>query len=75
MTLEKVSKSDTAVFVGSSCKDYADLLQRDPEKAELFQSTGTGQTMLSNRLSYFYDLKGPSTSVDTGESPLLFTDG
>lgn len=61
-----VTGSDTAVFVGSSCRDYTDLLQRDPEKTELFQSTGSAQTMLSNRISYFYDFKGPSVTVDTG---------
>ena len=66
MPLDEVAGSDTAVFVGSSCKDYANLLQRDPEKTELFQSTGNGQTMLSNRISYFYNLKGPSATVDTG---------
>lgn len=64
--LEKISGSDTAVFVGSSCKDYADILQQDHERTELFQSTGTGQTMLSNRISYFYNLKGPSATIDTG---------
>ena len=58
--------SDTACFVGSSCRDYGDLLQRDTEKVELFQSTGSALTMLSNRISYFYDFKGPSVTVDTG---------
>lgn len=64
--MARLSKSDTAVFVGSSCSDYADILQRDPERTEVFESTGTAQTMLANRISYFYDLKGPSVSVDTG---------
>lgn len=64
--LAKVVKSQTAVFVGSSCRDYADLLRRDNEKTELFQSTGVAQTMLSNRISYFLDLNGPSVTVDTG---------
>ena len=42
------------------------MLQRDTEKTELFQSTGLAHTMLSNRISYFYDLRGPSATVDTG---------
>ena len=61
-----VRGSNTACFVGSSCRDYTDLLQRDSEKIELFQSTGSALAMLSNRISYFYDFKGPSVTVDTG---------
>ena len=64
--MNKAVGSNTAVFVGSSCRDYADLLQQDPESTELFQATGVGQNMLSDRISYFYDFKGPSVSIDTG---------
>lgn len=64
--------SDTAVYIGSSCRDYADLLRRDSEKAELYQATGIAQTMLSNRISYFYNLKGPSVTIDTGTVSRLF---
>ena len=63
---DQIAGSDTAVFIGSSCRDYTDLLLHDLDKTELYQATGTGQTMLANRISYFYDLKGPSVSVDTG---------
>jgi acyl transferase domain-containing protein len=52
--------------MATSCQDYADLLSGDLEKTELYQATGTGQTMLANRISYFFDLKGPSVTVDTG---------
>jgi acyl transferase domain-containing protein len=52
--------------MGSSCRDYADIMATDLDRTELYQSTGTGQTMLSNRVSYFFDLKGPSASIDTG---------
>ncbi|KAL8792787.1 MAG: hypothetical protein Q9195_004600 [Heterodermia aff. obscurata] len=69
--LDVVIGSDTACFVGSSCRDYTDLLQRDSEKIELFQSTGSAAAMLSNRISYFYDFKGPSVTVDTACSSSL----
>ena len=71
MTFKQMVASDTAVFVGSSCQDYSDLLQRDADRTETYQSTGTGQTMLANRISYFYDLKGQSVTVDTGISTLI----
>ncbi|KAK9350529.1 hypothetical protein V1523DRAFT_428941 [Lipomyces doorenjongii] len=69
--LEKLIGSNTAVFVGSSCRDYADIMASDLDRTELYQSTGTGQTMLSNRISYFFDLKGPSASIDTACSSSL----
>lgn len=31
----------------------------------MYQSTGCGNSMLSNRLSWFFDLRGPSFSIDT----------
>lgn len=33
--------------------------------------TGNGVAMASNRISHFYDLRGPSISVDTGCSTTL----
>jgi hypothetical protein len=64
--MQHVVGSDTAVFMGTSCKDYTDLLLGDLERTELYQATGTGQTMLANRISYFFDLKGSSVTLDTG---------
>lgn len=71
ITTHQITGSDTAVFMASSCRDYTDLLLHDLDRTELYQATGTGQTMLANRISYFYDLKGPSISVDTGNIPWL----
>lgn len=31
----------------------------------LYAAVGTGMTMLANRLSHFYDLRGPSVALDT----------
>ncbi|KAH7398011.1 putative polyketide synthase [Cadophora sp. MPI-SDFR-AT-0126] len=69
--MDCITGTDTGVFMGSSCRDYTDLLLEDPQKTELYQATGTGATMLANRISYFYDLKGPSLTVDTACSSSL----
>ncbi|CAO2658326.1 Nn.00g060490.m01.CDS01 [Neocucurbitaria sp. VM-36] len=63
--LSKVSGSKTSCFVGCFTKDYEEMQRRDMELAPKYQSTGASQTMLSNRLSYFFDLKGPSVTLDT----------
>jgi acyl transferase domain-containing protein/NADPH:quinone reductase-like Zn-dependent oxidoreductase/ubiquinone/menaquinone biosynthesis C-methylase UbiE len=63
--LARVSGSKTSCYVGCFTKDYEEMQRRDMELAPKYQSTGASQTMLSNRLSYFFNLKGPSVSVDT----------
>ena len=71
ITLKQVAGSDTSVFMGSFCRDWTDILNRDLETLPFSQATGTGQALLANRLSYFYDLKGPSVSIDTACSSSL----
>ena len=44
---------------------------RDPETLPRFLLMGTGSAMASNRISHFYDLRGPSMTVDTGCSTTL----
>lgn len=63
--LSKVSGSNTSCYIGCFTKDYEEMQRRDMEQAPKYQSTGASQTMLSNRLSYFFNLKGPSVSLDT----------
>ncbi|KAG8526400.1 Type I Iterative PKS [Bacidia gigantensis] len=72
MPISSVNKTSTGVFIGSSCRDYADLLRRDSEKTELYQPIGNAPTMLANRISYFFDLNGPSVTIDTGIAPSRF---
>ena len=47
------------------------MQRRDMELAPKYQSTGASQTMLSNRLSYFFDMEGPSITLDTACSSVL----
>jgi len=71
--MEKIVGSKTSVFVGSFATDYTDLLLRDPDTVPMYQCTNAGQSraMISNRLSYFFDLHGPCVTVDTACSGSL----
>lgn len=71
LPIQKVVGTKTAVYVGVFNKDYTDTIYRDPEQVPLYYSTGNGQAILSNRVSYFFDLKGPSVTVDTACSGSL----
>ncbi|RAK99944.1 putative polyketide synthase [Aspergillus ibericus CBS 121593] len=71
--LSKIMGSQAACFVGSFNADYMDLLLRDPDFIPMYQCTNAGQSraMTANRISYFFDLKGPSVTIDTACSGSL----
>ncbi|MBR9909209.1 MAG: SDR family NAD(P)-dependent oxidoreductase [Gammaproteobacteria bacterium] len=64
---ESLAGSETGVFVGGFMLDNK-LTQLSPlNRHTIAANTAVGMTltMLSNRLSYFYDLRGPSMTIDT----------
>nr|AAR85531.1 polyketide synthase [Didymella maydis] len=67
MPLNKLVGTDTSVFTAVFCTDYTDMLWRDPEMVPMYQCTNSGATRanMANRVSYSFDLKGPSITVDT----------
>ncbi|CAM1501901.1 Fc.00g038850.m01.CDS01 [Cosmosporella sp. VM-42] len=71
MPMEKLSGSNTSCYVGCFSRDYNEMLTHDPETSPVYVSTGNGAAILSNRVSYFFDLKGPSLTVDTACSSSL----
>ncbi|KAI9776743.1 MAG: putative Hybrid PKS-NRPS biosynthetic cluster [Geoglossum umbratile] len=69
--VEKLRGSDTAVYIGLMCGDYADLMLRDPEAFPTYIATGTARSIMSNRVSYFFDWHGPCMTIDTACSSSL----
>jgi len=59
------------VYVGSSNNDYTFLSIADPNAAHPYAITGTASSIIANRVSYFYDFRGPSMSIDTACSSSL----
>ena len=58
--------SDTAVYVASFTHDYDRNIFKDPLNIPKYHVTGCGDAILANRLSYVFDLKGPSITLNTG---------
>lgn len=63
--MEALRGSDTAVYVGQMLGDYELMMHGDPDAMATYHITGTGRSMTSSRVSYFYDWQGPSMTVDT----------
>ena len=70
---DRLAGTNTGVFIGAFTFDNQ-VTQLGIESRHLISAqtpTSSTFTMLSNRLSYFYDLRGPSVSMDTACSSSL----
>ncbi|WP_424890809.1 SDR family NAD(P)-dependent oxidoreductase [Streptomyces sp. XH2] len=63
--------SDTAVFVGISDMSYGALQMARTEEITAYAMSGSALSIAANRLSYVFDLRGPSLAVDTACSSSL----
>lgn len=71
ITLDDVNGSQTSVFCGSFTNDYRDMVNKDLGYYSKYTATGTGNAILANRISYFYNLHGASVTIDTACSSSL----
>lgn len=69
--MENLQGSNTGVYVGLMTNDYADMLGRDVQNFPTYFASGTARSILSNRVSYFFDWRGPSMTIDTACSSSL----
>ncbi len=72
-TTEQLAGSKTGVFVGvhSHSTDYYMLQATDPAAIDTYSGTGTSHSVVAGRLSYLFDLQGPSMALDTACSSSL----
>ncbi|MEL6856096.1 MAG: beta-ketoacyl synthase N-terminal-like domain-containing protein, partial [Cyanobacteria bacterium J06607_13] len=67
---EQLRGSKTGVFIGIGTHDYSIMLWQGPVN-DPYATTGTGNCIAANRISYLFDFKGPSLAVDTACSSSL----
>ncbi len=70
-TRDKLAGSRTGVFVGMWTGDYEDYMYSLSNDIDLYVTTGGGRYSASGRLSYVFDLQGPSLTLDTACSSSL----
>ncbi len=73
ITISELDGSRTSVFIGISSHDYGDIQNSPVEQVNIGAHTNLGSALCisANRISYFYNLKGPSMALDTACSSSL----
>ena len=71
MTPNLLASTGVSVFCGVSKNDYAELMRENMGAINPFVSTGTVHSLVSNRISYFFNFLGQSVSIDTACSSSL----
>ncbi|MBA3773529.1 MAG: polyketide synthase dehydratase domain-containing protein, partial [Ramlibacter sp.] len=69
-TAQSVAGSRTGVYVGASGSDY-EILLKDGREVEALSGLGSAMSVIPNRISHYYDLRGPSIQVDAACSSSL----
>ncbi|XP_046880190.1 highly reducing polyketide synthase 40-like [Hypomesus transpacificus] len=72
LPMEKASGTRTGVFVGLMNRDYESCAaQRSPNDINHYTGTGIAMSIAANRVSYMFNLTGPSLSIDCACSSSL----
>jgi acyl transferase domain-containing protein len=62
---ESLRSSRTAVFSATFADDFTRIMAKDPDAAPLQAAMGTTPSILPNRISWYFNLRGPSIHIDT----------
>lgn len=65
MLVEDLRGSLTAVYGASMADDWSLMASKDAETVPRMSITGNAASLLPNKISWFFDLRGPSIHVDT----------
>ncbi|XP_038057226.1 reducing polyketide synthase swnK-like [Patiria miniata] len=65
--------SKTGVYMGVTAQEYLSFACKPLHNMNQYTNSGNNSCMVSNRISYEFDLRGPSFSVDTACSSSLYS--
>ncbi|KAJ5287127.1 hypothetical protein N7478_002813 [Penicillium angulare] len=65
LTIDQINDEPMGCYIGGALHDYWDIQALDMDSLPKYAGTGTGGSILANRISWFFNLKGPSMTIDT----------
>ena len=68
---DSISNTNTGVYIGASGSDYRLFLEQHQVKVDAYHGIGNSMAVLANRISYYYNIHGPSLQIDTACSSSL----
>ena len=71
-SLQNLSGSNTGCYIGNFVSDYYTMQCREVDSFYRYTATGSGNTILANRISHVFNLKGPSYVLDTACSSAIY---
>jgi acyl transferase domain-containing protein len=66
-----IASTNVGVFAGASFPDYESNNSMDIDSIPMYSGTGCAAALQSNRISYYFNLNGPSLTIDTACSSSL----
>jgi acyl transferase domain-containing protein/acyl-CoA synthetase (AMP-forming)/AMP-acid ligase II/NADPH:quinone reductase-like Zn-dependent oxidoreductase/NAD(P)-dependent dehydrogenase (short-subunit alcohol dehydrogenase family)/acyl carrier protein len=69
--LDRLAGTRAGVFIGISGNEYGRLQMSDATLIDAYAATGNALSIAANRISYLFDLRGPSLAIDTACSSSL----
>ncbi|KAK6170827.1 hypothetical protein SNE40_019127 [Patella caerulea] len=68
---QQISGSKTGVYIGMFGSDYGNIFSTIAEESDNYTLTGTSNSIVAARVSYVFNLTGPSMVIDTACSSSL----
>jgi acyl transferase domain-containing protein len=72
VTLSDIAGSQTAVFAAYFAADAQQIAIKEPSFRHALAATGCDPSIISNRISHVFDLRGPSAVINTACSSSLY---